>query len=65
MDSTILYPAPCRAGIRRLRNEIGIDEDTGYRMLLMTAALMDLRPEDERVVQMILKDCGIEESEIA
>lgn len=64
-DSAILYPVPCRAALRRLRNEIGVDEDVAYKMLLMTAALMDLRPEDDRVVRMILADCGIEESEIA
>ena len=28
-------------------------------MMLLTATLMDLRPEDESVVDMILSDCGI------
>ena len=36
-----------------------------YAMMVMTAALMDLRPEDERVVHIILQDCGIEDGDAA
>ena len=65
MDKTILYPRNCRNNIRRLTEEIGVNAETAYAMMLMTAALMDLRPEDESVAHMILQDCGIEDSEIA
>jgi len=27
----------------------------------MTAALMDLRPEDDEVMRMILQDCGVKD----
>ena len=36
-----------------------VSEETAYSMILMTAALMDLRPDDDQVVDMILEDCGI------
>ena len=65
MDATILYPKKCRKGITRLVSEIGMSVETAYAMMLMTAALMDLHPEDDEVVHMILQDCGIEDSEIA
>lgn len=54
-----MYPARCRKGIEILRNEIGVDEDVAWKMMLMTATLMDLRPEDDAVVDIILADCGI------
>ena len=59
MDSILRYPKNCRKSIRILRNEIGASEDTAYAMMLLTATLMDLRPEDDEVLDMILKDCGI------
>ena len=34
-----------------------------YAMMLMTATLMDLHPEDDEVVHLILQDCGIEDSD--
>ena len=46
-------------------HEIGVDIETAYAMILMTAAMMDLRPEDDEVVHIILQDCGIEDSDIA
>lgn len=52
-------PAKCRKPIRILTEMTGMDEDTAYAMMLMTAALMDLRPEDGRVLEMILQDCGL------
>lgn len=54
------YPKPCRRVIARLMNEIGVDSETAYRMILMTAALMDLHPEDEKVEHIIMQDCGVE-----
>ena len=54
------YPRNCQQSIRTLMNEIGVDMDTAYSMMLMTAALMDLYPHDDAVLHMILKDCGVE-----
>ena len=63
MDATIMYPKNCRRSIRRLMNEIGTSVETAYAMMLMTATLMDLHPEDDKVVHLILQDCGIEDSD--
>ena len=60
MDATIMYPKKCRAGIRTITDETGMSIETAYAMMLMTAALMDLAPEDEEVVHIILEDCGVE-----
>ena len=54
-----MYPKNCRKNILLLMNEIGVGPETAYAMMLMTAMLMDLRPEDDEVADMILKDCGI------
>lgn len=58
MDN-IMYPKPCRKNIRRIVNNVGMSIETAYAMMLMTALLMDLRPEDDKVADMILEDCGI------
>lgn len=65
MDVTIMYPKNCRQSIRRIVNEVGASVETAYAMMLTTAALMDLRPEDGKVLHIILSDCGIEDGEIA
>lgn len=39
--------------------------ETAYAAMLMTALLMDMRPEDDEVLHMILQDCGIEDGDIA
>ena len=65
MDIPIKYPRKCRRSIRRLVDEVGMSIETAYAMLLLTAALTDLYPEDDDVVHIILQDCGIEDSEIA
>lgn len=59
MDPTTIYPKSCRKNIRRIVNAIGASVETTYAMMLMTAMLMDLRPEDDAVADMILEDCGI------
>ena len=59
MDQTILYPKACRRNIKRIMSNIGVSVETAYAMMLLTATLMDLRPEDEAVSDMILDDCGI------
>lgn len=55
-----IYPKSCRKSIRILTDRLCADADTVYRMMLMTAALMDLRPEDDQVVETILIDCNVE-----
>ena len=59
------YPKACRKTISRLMEDLGVDSDTAYRMILTTAALMDLHLEDERVMFIILQDCGVEDKEPA
>lgn len=65
MDTAIMYPEGCRKNIHTIVNEIGASEETAYAMMLMTATLMDLRPEDEEVARIILHDCGVKDGEIA
>lgn len=65
MDGTTMYPKRFRNGIRTLQDNIGTSVETSYAMMLMTAALMDLSPDDERVVHIILQDCGIEDGDVA
>ena len=60
LDGTIMYPKKCRKGIKTIVNEIGASVETAYAMMLLTATLMDLHPEDDEVVEIILKDCGVE-----
>ena len=60
MDAAIMYPRACRDSIRCIVSEVGTSVETAYAMMLMTATLMDLRPEDEKVLHIILKDCGVE-----
>ena len=59
MDVIQKYPKECRKQLRRLMNATGMSIDTAYAMMLMTAALMDLKPDDPYVVDMVLEDCGI------
>lgn len=64
MNATLMYPKRCRNGIQTIVNETGMSIETAYAMMLMTAALMDLSPEDRQVVHIILQDCGIEDGEV-
>ena len=54
------YPLGCRHGIRKLSELLCTDYQTVYAMMLLTASLMDLYPGDQRVIDMILKDCKVE-----
>lgn len=58
-DQTIMYPKNCRKNIKRIMEATGADVEISYAMMLMTSMLMDLRPEDDEVADMILEDCGI------
>lgn len=60
MNATIMYPRRYRKGIQTLVDNVGMSIETAYAMMLMTAALMDLKPDDEEVVHIILQDCGVE-----
>lgn len=55
------YPEPCRKNMRTILDAVRADPQTIYAMMLMTAALMDLRPEDDEVMRMILQDCGVKD----
>lgn len=59
MDQITLYPKTCRKNIRRIVDNTGTSVETAYAMILLTATLMDLHPEDDEVADMILEDCGI------
>lgn len=65
MNVLNVYPKNCRKQIKRLISAVGMSVETAYAMMLMTAALMDLRPEDDQVVDIILEDCGIFPKQIA
>ena len=58
-----MYPDRCRENIRRIEHSIGVSCETAYSMMLMTSLLMDLHPEDQEVVDMILEDCGYVEED--
>lgn len=64
-EKTRTYPERYDKNVRTLSRRLNADEETAYAMMLMTAALMDLRPEDDDVVRMILCDCGLEDGDIA
>ena len=57
METAIMYPEKCRKSIGRIVRETDVSVETAYAMMLMTAMLMDLCPEDEAVAEIVLKDC--------
>ena len=42
--------------VQRVAEKIGVDYDTAYAMMLITATLMDMHPDDAAVAEMILSD---------
>ena len=50
----------CKMNIDRIMFATGMNRETAYSMLLMTAALMDLTPSDEEAADMVIKDCTAE-----
>ena len=52
------YPERYRKNIRTVMSAIQTDADTTMTVMLMTAALMDLNPDDPKVAEIILDDCG-------
>lgn len=65
MDTAIMYPKECRRNLHVLKKKAMLGEEIAYSMMLMTAALMDLRPEDEEVADMILEDIGFYSKPVA
>lgn len=55
-----VYPKRCEKGVKILMDRLCSDAETVYNMMLMTAALMDLQPDDDKVVELILLDCEVE-----
>ena len=60
MDNLNAYPGRCRRNIKRLMSTLSADADTAYKLMQMTAILTDLNTDDNKVVDIILNDCGIE-----
>ena len=54
------YPKESRKPISILMNRLGVDEETAYAMLLMASLMTDLSPNDDRVIEIILKDCHVD-----
>ena len=50
------YPQKCSRNVRTVMCELMVDAETAYAMLLMTATLMDLRPEDPETAEMVIAD---------
>ena len=53
------YPSKCHKNIRTLCTVLCTDAETAYAMMLLTATLADLYPDDKQVVGMILDDCKV------
>ena len=60
MNEIDRFPERYRKNIRRLMNMLTTDAETAFAMMVMTATLMDLNPDDDEVVEMILTDCNVE-----
>lgn len=52
------YPERYRKNMRTVMSAIQTDAETTMTVMLMTAALMDLNPDDPKVAEIILDDCG-------
>lgn len=48
------YPEKSIRNIQTVADRLGVDFDTAYSMMMITATLMDMYPEDDAVVAMIL-----------
>ena len=53
-----MVPERCEPNAKRLVRRMGVNEDEAYAMMLLTAVLMDLDPNDDAVIEMILRDSG-------
>lgn len=57
MEATI--PERCGRTVRKLADELHVSAESAYDMLLLTAALMDMHPEEDATARMVLRDCGV------
>lgn len=53
------YQGAYSRSIRALVDAVHVSEQSAYEMIRMTALLMDLSLDDEKVVEIILHDCGV------
>jgi len=60
MNDINTYPAANRRSIVKLSSMLSTDYQTAYAMMLLTTALMDLHPNDSKVIDTILTDCHVE-----
>lgn len=60
MNEIDKFPKRYSKNIKRLMDMLTTDAETAFAMMVMTATLMDLNPDDEEVVDMILTDCNVE-----
>ena len=51
-----MIPERCDANVSTLTHRMGINREDAYAMILLTAVLMDLHPDDPAVAEMILED---------
>lgn len=50
------YSDACKANIQTIISAVDTEIKTAYAMILLTATLMDLSPEDPKVAEIILED---------
>lgn len=50
------YSDACKANIQTIISAVDTEIETAYSMILLTATLMDLSPEDPKVAEIILED---------
>lgn len=50
------YSDACKANIKTIISAVDTEIKTAYSMILLTATLMDLNPEDPKVAEIILED---------
>ncbi len=51
-----MIPETYTTPAKRLTRTLEVNEEEAYAMMLLEATLMDLRPEDDRVVETILQN---------
>ena len=55
-----IFPLKCLKNIGKLMKILNVSAEKAYDMMRMTAALSDLDTDDDRIVEFILLDCGVE-----
>ena len=52
-------PELYRKNVKKVAERAEVSEESAKMMILITAALMDLYPDDERIVDLLMKDIGL------